>query len=257
MYATRDRVTACFIWCACFTAFIRVPAAHFIPPRVSGERRTARSDGAPSTMPRHSDAPRRVLRVDGGQRPPMPPPPLRFTARGRINKCVRAGMTIRSLCAPSFSPITKRLSGAVESVTSTKRLFSTRPRQKKGKRSAERRIGLPMSAKSGVRLFFSATIFRRSRLRHSPPASTPMAQLQNRVSSDGRATGFCSLRQPRKKMPRLSTLRADRSLCRSTGDPKSPGCGSDKLSRAGTASRSRQSRHRLTSLRARRWRLSF
>jgi len=28
--------------------------------------------------------------------------------------------------------------------------------------------------------------FRRSRLRHSPPAATPMAQLQNRVSRGGR-----------------------------------------------------------------------
>ena len=31
--------------------------------------------------------------------------------------------------------------------------------------------------------------FRRSRLRHSPPALTPMAQLQNRVSRGGGATG--------------------------------------------------------------------
>ena len=61
--------------------------------------------------------------------------------------------------------------------------------------------------------------FRRSRLRHSPPGSTPMAQLQNRVSrglTDGCFARFA-------KLPRLSTLRADRSLCRSTGDPKPPG----------------------------------
>ena len=149
------------------------------------------------------------------------------------------------------SPITKRLSGAVESVSSTKRLFSTRPRQEKGKRSAEMRIVLPMSASSAAcALFFSsAPTFRRSRLRHSPPASTPMAQLQNRVSRGGRAAGVSPASPTKeKKMPRLSTLRADRSLCRSTGDPKPPGSGSDKLSRAGTASRSRQSRHRLTSL---------
>jgi len=41
-------------------------------------------------------------------------------------------------------------------------------------------------------------------------------------------------------LPRLSTLRADRSLCRSTGDPKPPGCGSDKPPRAGTASHPHQ-----------------
>ncbi len=62
---------------------------------------------------------------------------------------------------------------------------------------------------------------------------------------------FLPLRQPKKDkdMPRLSTLRADRSLCRSTRDPKPPGNGSDELPRAGTASRSSSiRRHRLTSL---------
>src|SRR5204863_232386 len=32
-------------------------------------------------------------------------------------------------------------------------------------------------------------------------------------------------------VPRLSTLRADRSLCRSTGDPKPPGCGAASSAR--------------------------
>ena len=105
--------------------------------------------------------------------------------------------------------------------------------------------------KRGVRtVFSSAPTFRRSRLRHSPPhsppASTPMAQLQNRVSRSVGWQVFCPLRQ---KVPRLSTLRADRSLCRSTGDPKPPGNGRDELPRAGTASRSSSiRRHRLTSL---------
>src|SRR3984885_396675 len=53
----------------------------------------------------------------------------------------------------------------------------------------------------------------------------------------------------RKNMPRLSTLRADRSLCRSTGDLKPPGNGVDEPLRAGTASRSSSiRRHLLTSL---------
>ena len=46
---------------------------------------------------------------------------------------------------------------------------------------------------------------------------------------------FCPLR---RKLPRLSTLRADRSLCRSTGDPEPPGCGL-AIPPAGTASRFR------------------
>ena len=56
--------------------------------------------------------------------------------------------------------------------------------QKKGKRSAERRIVQPMSAQSAARCSHCGrnAAFRRSRLRHSPPAITPMAQLQNRVS---------------------------------------------------------------------------
>jgi hypothetical protein len=41
-----------------------------------------------------------------------------------------------------------------------------------------------------------------------------------------------------RTLPRLSTLRADRSLCRSTGDPGPPGCGL-AIPRAGTASRLR------------------
>jgi len=69
--------------------------------------------------------------------------------------------------------------------------------------------------------------FRRSRLRHSPPASTPMAQLQNRVSRGFDARVFARFAKP----PRLSTLRADRSLCRSTGDPKPPECGAASSAR--------------------------
>jgi hypothetical protein len=67
-----------------------------------------------------------------------------------------------------------------------------------------------------------APAFRRSRLRHSPP-----------VPPDGSAPepGFPRrwlagvLPASPESLPRLSTLRADRSLCRSTGDPKPPGCG--------------------------------
>jgi hypothetical protein len=79
---------------------------------------------------------------------------------------------------------------------------------KKGKRSAERRIVEPMSAHrrqvyavcanrlGAARVSHGGrnAAFRRSRLRHSPPALTPMAQLQNRVSRRLGWQVFCLLR---------------------------------------------------------------
>jgi hypothetical protein len=76
-------------------------------------------------------------------------------------------------------------------------------------------------------------------LRHSPPAITPMAQPQNRVSRRRIAQVFCprGLLFLAKQCRRLSTLRTDRSLCRSTGDPEPPECGL-AIPPAGTAPRS-------------------
>jgi hypothetical protein len=71
-----------------------------------------------------------------------------------------------------------------------------------------------------------APAFRRSRWRHSPPAITPMAQPQNRVSSRRGVEVFCPFAAQRLE---LSTLRADRSFCRSTGDPEPPGSGAHIL----------------------------
>ena len=82
-----------------------------------------------------------------------------------------------------------------------------------------------------------APAFRRSRLRHSPPAITPMAQPQNRVS---RRRTLLSVLPAWPSCLRLSTLRADRSFCRSTGDPEPPGSGL-AYPRAGTAPRFRLS----------------
>jgi hypothetical protein len=53
---------------------------------------------------------------------------------------------------------------------------------KRGKRSAERRMPTMSALKRGCAPFRGTPAFRRSRLRHSPPAITPMAQPQNRVS---------------------------------------------------------------------------
>jgi hypothetical protein len=64
--------------------------------------------------------------------------------------------------------------------------------------------------------------------RHSPPATTPMAQPQNRVSSRRGAPGVLPVRRTRLE---LSTLRADRSFCRSTGAPGPPGSGSHSSAR--------------------------
>jgi hypothetical protein len=65
-------------------------------------------------------------------------------------------------------------------------------------------------------------------LRHSPPATTPMAQLQNRVSS---RRGLPSVLPACRTSPELSTLRADRSFCRPTGAPKPPGSGVHRSAR--------------------------
>ena len=92
--------------------------------------------------------------------------------------------------------------------------------RKRGKRSAERRIVQSMSASSAAaRCCLAARRLSALTLAALATGSTPMAQLQNRVSrglTDGCFARFA-------KLPRLSTLRADRSLCRSTGDPKPPG----------------------------------
>jgi hypothetical protein len=79
-----------------------------------------------------------------------------------------------------------------------------------------------------------APAFRRPRSRHSPKALTPMAQPQNRVSSRHGAPGVLPVR---RACLELSTLRADRSLCRPTGDPEPPECGL-AIPPAGTAPRS-------------------
>jgi hypothetical protein len=117
-------------------------------------------------------------------------------------------------------------------------LTTTTPRKiryPKRERSAERRMSAIAAPSAAAR--FSRT--RRARhsartLRHSPPATTPMAQPQNRVS---RKRALPGVLPPWPKCLRLSTLRADRSFCRSTGDPGPPGSGSANP-RAGTAPRS-------------------
>ena len=109
--------------------------------------------------------------------------------------------------------------------------------QKTGKRSAERRIVLPMSASSAACVPSARPPFGAhacgTRHRLLP------RWLSSRTGFPAAAANGCFSRFANQKMPRLSTLRADRSLCRSTGDPKPPGSGSAKNPRAGTAPRLR------------------
>ena len=114
----------------------------------------------------------------------------------------------------------------------------------KGKRSAERRIVQPRPRQVCETRLCAAACRAARRL----SALTPAA-LATGCYPDGSAPepGFprrpltgVSPASPTKRtdMPRLSTLRADRSLCRSTGDPKPPGSGWQNP-RAGTAPRIR------------------
>ncbi len=99
--------------------------------------------------------------------------------------------------------------------------YEALPPAKRGKRSAERRIVQPMSASSAA---------ARCCLGRAPPFGAHACGTRHRLlprwlsSSTGFPAaltdgGFARF----AKLPRLSTLRADRSLCRSTGDPKPPG----------------------------------
>jgi hypothetical protein len=132
-------------------------------------------------------------------------------------------------------------------------LLATTPRQRfasdqTGKRGAERRIVQPMSARRQVYAVCvthlpSAAACRAARrlsaltlaalaTGYYPDGSAPEPGFPRRAAK----RAFLPLRQ--QTVLRLSTLRADRSLCRSTGDPGPPGCGL-AIPRAGTAPRLR------------------
>ena len=68
-----------------------------------------------------------------------------------------------------------------------------------------------------------APAFRRSHFAALATGSTRWLSSRTGFPAGCRETGVSPATPA--KMPRLSTLRADRSLCRSTGDPKPPGCG--------------------------------
>ncbi len=134
-----------------------------------------------------------------------------------------------------------------------------RPLPQKRERSAERRIVQPMSAdrrqvytadkctqsayKTCLRNL-SATRLRNLFAEARPPFGAHACGTRHRLlprwlsprtgfPEDSSSQVFC----PLASSLRLSTLRADRSLCRPTGDPGPPGCGL-AIPRAGTAPRS-------------------
>ncbi len=133
------------------------------------------------------------------------------------------------------------------------------PLPQKRERSAERRIVQPMSAdrrqvytadkctqsayKTCLRNL-SATRLRNLFAEARPPFGAHACGTRHRLlprwlsprtgfPEDSSSQVFC----PLASSLRLSTLRADRSLCRPTGDPGPPGCGL-AIPRAGTAPRS-------------------
>ena len=114
---------------------------------------------------------------------------------------------------------------------------------KTGKRSAERRIVQPMSASSAAACRaarrLSALTLAALATGYYPDGSAPEPGFPRRP-----LTGVSPVSPTEKKnMPRLSTLRADRSLCRSTGDPEPPGCGLAKRSARGHRTSHSLSRH--------------
>jgi hypothetical protein len=110
--------------------------------------------------------------------------------------------------------------------------------RKKGKRSAERRIVLPIAAPNAAARCLPTT---------RPPFGAHTRGTRHRLlprwlsSRTGFPAAFANggfARFALRTLPRLSMLHADRSLCRSTGVPKPPGSGWQNP-RAGTASRHR------------------
>ena len=159
--------------------------------------------------------------------------PLPQGKRGKANPFSRS---VSSRVLPSHQASKGE---AAKSSSCTKQLFSNSLPAIKGKRSAERRIVQPRPRQVCETRLCAAACRAARRL----SALTPAA-LATGCYPDGSAPepGFprrpltgVSPASPTKRtdMPRLSTLRADRSLCRSTGDPKPPGSGLAKKSARG------------------------
>jgi hypothetical protein len=105
----------------------------------------------------------------------------------------------------------------------------------KRERSAERRMSTIAAPSAAARF---------SRTRRARPSALTLAALATGYYPDGSApepgfpqTSLTGVLPARPSCLRLSTLRADRSFCRPTGDPGPPGSGSANP-RAGTAPRS-------------------
>jgi hypothetical protein len=108
------------------------------------------------------------------------------------------------------------------------------PASKRGRRSAERRMTAIAAQSAAARRFEGAPAFRRFTAAfttgYHPDGSAPEPGFPK-----ARRIGVLPVRRTTRL--ELSTLRADRSFCRPTGDPEPPGCGS-AIPPAGTASHS-------------------
>ena len=118
------------------------------------------------------------------------------------------------------------------------------PGNQRGKRSAERRMpSMSASAQTSVREL--APLIRCAAARpfpagrgHARLSALTLAALATGYHPDGSApepgfpkTDFASVLPAWPSCLRLSTLRADRSFCRSTGDPEPPGTKAQRTSK--------------------------
>ena len=210
----------------------------FILPREAGKGdHPAQQGGGSGVGLQASSAARPLHHPSGG------PPPPHFV-RGRIKR----NRSRDALTRPSFA-----------NHDDAKNRFASG--NQRGKRSAERRMpSMSASAQTSVRdlRHLSAPRLRahnsslprlRGRVREGRArlSALTLAALATGYHPDGSApepgfpkTDFASVLPARPACLRLSTLRADRSLCRSTGDPEPPGSGL-AYPRAGTAPRFRLS----------------
>ena len=202
-------------------------------PRARGE---GRDEGA---LPLGSERRRRSLSRSLRSRPLPHAGEVKESSRARTNKIVLAALS----CAR-----------ALPTTTTPKKICS---RHQRGKRSAERR----MPTMSALRRQVNANLRHPSaaRLRahtlsrcgegrgHARLSALTLAALATGYHPDGSApepgfpkTDFASVLPAWPSCLRLSTLRADRSFCRPTGDPEPPGSGLANP-RAGTSPRFRLS----------------
>ena len=178
--------------------------ASLIPPRVAGR-------GGPPE--------RAVGGASAGT--PAPPPHAPSTT-------LRAGPLPRFAGADKAKPSSRRVRTPELCSPPTKRKKAKK--QKEGRRSAERRIVSPIAACAAARLSMrGAPAFRRSATALATGCHPDGSAPEPGFRKDAAARCFAGTPQ---SCLALSTLRTDRSFCRSTGTPGPPGNGLRDRARA-------------------------